>query len=96
MGSATSPRGPHGAKPHRLFLASDRARYGPHPLACEPACPVEAIFYADDVPAEWSDFTAWNAEFFQESVTGLGDPGGAAAVGATGADHPKVAALEIS
>ena len=64
--------------------------------ACEPACPVEAIFYADDVPAEWSDFTAWNAEFFSGEVTGLGDPGGASEVGSTGADHPKVAALEIS
>ena len=64
--------------------------------ACEPACPVEAIFYADDVPSEWSDFTAWNAEFFTDQVTGMGDPGGAAAVGAADADHPKVAALEIS
>jgi hypothetical protein len=34
--TATSPRGPHGAKPHRLFLPSDRARYGPPP---RPACP---------------------------------------------------------
>jgi hypothetical protein len=39
VGTATSPRGPHGAKPHRLFLLSDRARYGPHPLSCEPPCP---------------------------------------------------------
>ena len=26
--------------------------------ACEPVCPVEAIFYEDDVPDEWSDYTA--------------------------------------
>ena len=32
--------------------------------ACEPVCPVEAIFYEDDVPAEWKDYTAANAEFF--------------------------------
>lgn len=64
--------------------------------ACEPACPVEAIFYADDVPPEWNEFTAWNAEFFLPTVTGLGDPGGAAEVGVVGADHPKVAAWEIS
>ncbi len=30
--------------------------------ACEPVCPVEAIFYEDDVPAEWHDFIALNAE----------------------------------
>ncbi len=64
--------------------------------ACEPACPVEAIFYADEVPAEWSEFTAWNAEYFTPAVTGLGDPGGADGVGPSGADHPAVAAWEIS
>ena len=32
--------------------------------ACEPVCPVEAIFYDDDVPAPWKDFTAANAAFF--------------------------------
>jgi NAD-dependent dihydropyrimidine dehydrogenase PreA subunit len=64
--------------------------------ACEPACPVEAIFYADDVPPEWSEFTAWNAEFFNDDMTGLGSPGGAGEVGATGVDHPKVATLEIA
>lgn len=64
--------------------------------ACEPACPVEAIFYADDVPPEWAEFTPINAEFFGQEVTGMGDPGGAAAVGATDADHPKVAAMDVS
>jgi ferredoxin len=34
--------------------------------ACEPVCPVEAIFYDDDVPAPWKDFTAANAAFFTE------------------------------
>ena len=24
--------------------------------ACEPVCPVEAIFYEDDVPEEWKDY----------------------------------------
>ena len=63
--------------------------------ACEPACPVEAIFYADDVPEEWSEFTKVNAEYFDAEVTGIGSPGGAGSVGASGADHPKVAAYEI-
>ena len=34
--------------------------------ACEPACPVTAIFYEDDVPAEWKQFTPINAEFFDD------------------------------
>lgn len=32
--------------------------------ACDPVCPVEAIFYEDNVPAKWHNFTAKNAEFF--------------------------------
>jgi len=63
--------------------------------ACEPACPVEAIFYGDDVPPEWSDFTAINADYFTDSVTGLGSPGGAADVGPSNVDHPKIATYEI-
>ena len=59
--------------------------------ACEPACPVEAIFYEDDVPDEWKEFTPVNAEFFNDDVTGLGSPGGAAKVGPVAKDHPKVA-----
>jgi NAD-dependent dihydropyrimidine dehydrogenase PreA subunit len=33
--------------------------------ACEPECPVEAIFEEWDVPEEWSDYTQKNADFFQ-------------------------------
>ena len=29
--------------------------------ACEPVCPVTAIFYEDDVPAEWKNYNAINA-----------------------------------
>ena len=32
--------------------------------ACEPVCPVEAIFYEDDVPDQWKDFYKANVEFF--------------------------------
>ena len=42
--------------------------------ACEPVCPVEAIFYDDDVPAQWKDFTAANAAFFTEGEEPLGLP----------------------
>src|SRR5271157_706966 len=30
--------------------------------ACVPECPVEAIFHEDNLPEEWKDFTALNAE----------------------------------
>ena len=50
--------------------------------ACEPVCPVEAIFYEDDVKDEWAAYTKANADFFDE----LGSPGGASKVGKTDAD----------
>ncbi len=63
--------------------------------ACEPVCPVEAIFYEDDVPAAWSAFTTDNATFFTEPLPGaaaaLGSPGGAAKLGRVGVDTPLVA-----
>jgi len=57
--------------------------------ACEPACPVQAIFYEDDLPESDIDWKDINAVFFDE----LGSPGGAARLGATGVDEPRVAAL---
>ena len=63
--------------------------------ACEPVCPVEAIFYEDDVPKRWAAFTADNAQFFTEPLPGrsesLHSPGGASKVGPLGADTPLVA-----
>ena len=41
--------------------------------ACEPVCPVEAIFYEDDTPEQWKDYYKANVEFFDD----LGSPGGA-------------------
>ncbi|GAA1202295.1 hypothetical protein GCM10009585_20120 [Brevibacterium paucivorans] len=57
--------------------------------ACEPVCPVEAIYYEDDVPEQWAEYYKANVEFFDE----IGSPGGAAGVGNTGTDHPIIAAL---
>jgi NAD-dependent dihydropyrimidine dehydrogenase PreA subunit len=57
--------------------------------ACEPVCPVEAIYYEDDLPEQWSDYYKANVEFFDE----VGSPGGAAKVGKIDADHPIIAAL---
>ncbi len=57
--------------------------------ACEPVCPVEAIFYEDDTPEQWSHFYKANVEFFDD----VGSPGGAAKVGKIEKDHPIVAEL---
>jgi NAD-dependent dihydropyrimidine dehydrogenase PreA subunit len=54
--------------------------------ACEPVCPVEAIYYEDDVPEQWTQYTQINADFFAE----LGSPGGAAKVGLTENDPQSV------
>ena len=35
--------------------------------ACEPACPVEAIFEEDAVPEQWKDYTAKNAKYYEKS-----------------------------
>ena len=57
--------------------------------ACEPVCPVEAIYYEDDIPSAWKEFGKANSEFFAE----IGSPGGAAKVGASATDHAMVKAL---
>ena len=57
--------------------------------ACEPVCPVEAIYYEDDTPEQWAEYYKANVEFFDD----LGSPGGAAKVGNTGFDHPIIAVL---
>ena len=65
--------------------------------ACEPVCPVEAIFYEDDVPAQWTAHIRDNARFFDETLSGrgtsLGSPGGAATLGAVAADTPLIVGL---
>ncbi|MFF6994256.1 ferredoxin [Streptomyces sp. NPDC008313] len=60
--------------------------------ACEPVCPVEAIFFEDDTPQEWSEFRMADTEFFAE----LGAPGGAAGLGTVEHDHPMVAGLPVT
>ncbi len=57
--------------------------------ACEPVCPVEAIFYEDDLPDKWRDYTQANVDFFDE----LGSPGGASKVGKTDNDPDFIKAL---
>jgi len=35
--------------------------------ACEPACPVEAIFPEEEVPPKWKDFVAKNYVYYNQS-----------------------------
>jgi NAD-dependent dihydropyrimidine dehydrogenase PreA subunit len=63
--------------------------------ACEPVCPVEAIFYDDDVPAQWKDFTATNAAFFTEGDEPLGSPGGFSKIGPQVRDTEFVANYQV-
>jgi NAD-dependent dihydropyrimidine dehydrogenase PreA subunit len=57
--------------------------------ACEPVCPVEALYYEDDVPGQWKDYYRVNVDFFEN----IGSPGGASKTGRIGQDHPLVASL---
>jgi ferredoxin len=34
--------------------------------ACEPECPVDAIFESSAVPSDWSTYTEINAQWFQD------------------------------
>ncbi len=63
--------------------------------ACEPVCPVEAIYYEDDLPPELHSYLDDNARFFDTVLPGreapLGSPGGAEKIGHLGVDTPLVA-----
>jgi NAD-dependent dihydropyrimidine dehydrogenase PreA subunit len=61
--------------------------------ACEPVCPVTAIFHEEDLPAEWGHYARIDREFFARNVTGLGSPGGAVGVGPIRVDHPDLAGI---
>jgi NAD-dependent dihydropyrimidine dehydrogenase PreA subunit len=65
--------------------------------ACEPVCPVEAIYYEDDLPPEWQAHIEDNARFFTDTLPGrdapLDSPGGAAKVGALPVDTALVEQL---
>ena len=67
--------------------------------ACEPVCPVDAIYFEDDFPDGWRAHVEDNVRFFETILPGrteaLGSPGGAAKVGPLQADtelvsrHPR-------
>ena len=37
--------------------------------ACEPVCPVEAIYYEDDVPGQWQNYKKINTEFLDMNIS---------------------------
>ena len=65
--------------------------------ACEPVCPVEAIYYEDDLPESLVPYRDDNAGFFADVLPGrdeaIGSPGGAGRFGPAGVDTPLVASL---
>ncbi|HEX5495196.1 MAG TPA: ferredoxin [Mycobacteriales bacterium] len=67
--------------------------------ACEPVCPVEAIYYEDDLPEPWRIHAEDNARFFADPLPGrdapLGSPGGAAKCGPLGVDTVLVTGLPV-
>jgi NAD-dependent dihydropyrimidine dehydrogenase PreA subunit len=57
-----SPNEPAFAEVEQLYINPDECiDCG----ACEPACPVNAIFQEAEVPDEWKKFIAINAQFFR-------------------------------
>ena len=65
--------------------------------ACEPVCPVDAIYPDRQLPAENAEDKEDNKAFFEIILPGreapLGAPGGSMRVGNTEADTPRIAAL---
>ena len=65
--------------------------------ACEPVCPVDAIYPDRRLPAEQAEDKADNAAFFTEVLPGrdapLGAPGGSMKNGEIGVDTPRIAAF---
>lgn len=57
--------------------------------ACEPVCPVEAIFYEDDLPDNWK----WYQQVASDMFNQIGDPGGAADYGKIDHDDERIAKL---
>ena len=63
--------------------------------ACEPVCPVEAIYSEHDLPESLQPYLVDNQDFFTQVLRGrdtaLGSPGGAGKLGPIGVDTPLVA-----
>jgi NAD-dependent dihydropyrimidine dehydrogenase PreA subunit len=65
--------------------------------ACEPACPMDAVYYDADLPADLVGAAQSNRDFFALPLPGqtgpIGNPGGARRIGPVDADTELVRAL---
>jgi ferredoxin len=61
---------------------------------CVSVCPVEAIFREDAVPGQWAAYVDANRDFFGDSVTGWGMPGGLSDTFRSDADHPLITVFQ--
>jgi NAD-dependent dihydropyrimidine dehydrogenase PreA subunit len=65
--------------------------------ACVPACPVEAIYFEEDLPESSLPHLKDNEDFFTQTLPGqsqpLHSPGAAARIGRLGVDTPLVASF---
>jgi NAD-dependent dihydropyrimidine dehydrogenase PreA subunit len=63
--------------------------------ACEPACPVTAIFILDDVPEQWTSYTELNEKFFEDFVKPTKAGAAAGEDGAAAADEDRLGIEEF-
>ncbi|HEX3300623.1 MAG TPA: ferredoxin [Actinomycetota bacterium] len=58
--------------------------------ACEPVCPVTAIFHEDELPPEWDAYRRIEQEFFELSEVQAGLTDRACDAGQLALDHPEI------
>ncbi len=63
--------------------------------ACEPACPVTAIFILDDVPEQWTSYIELNEKFFEDFVKPTKAGAAAGEDGAAAADEDRIGIEEF-
>lgn len=59
--------------------------------ACEPVCPVKAIYHEEGLPADWDIYRRIDREFFELPAVAPLSGGDAADAGPLGVDHPEIA-----
>jgi NAD-dependent dihydropyrimidine dehydrogenase PreA subunit len=63
----------HPAKNEDGFISARQLYINPDDCvdcgACLPACPVSAIYFAEDLPAKWIAYAAKNADWYRPSGT---------------------------
>jgi len=64
--------------------------------ACEPVCPVTAIFYEGELPAEWDTYRRIEQEFFELPDVQPRLGGGATGAGPFAIDHPALANVAVA